>query len=136
VIVAPDFVVTLSVVKTSKPSGVVYEIIRGAGALWGPCYTIGKNIVHGYHAPNFDPLSHGLVWTKNEQFTLILERLVIFHGRFFGPRISGMCENRLHNQVDRAIDVQRLREVNDVRISAAARTKDGSVLKVERGTTI
>jgi hypothetical protein len=115
----------------SKPSGVVYEMIRGAGALRVPCITIGKNIVQGYHAPNFDPLSHGLVWTKDEQFTLILERLIIFHGSFFGPRVSGVCENRVHDQVDRAIDAQRLWKVNNVRISAAARTEDESVIERE-----
>jgi hypothetical protein len=31
-----------------------------------------------YHVPHFDPLSHRLVWTENEQVTLVLERLVIF----------------------------------------------------------
>lgn len=42
------------------------------------------------HAPNFNPLRRSLIWTKHEQITLILERLVIFLADFLGPRIGGV----------------------------------------------
>ena len=60
-----------------------------------------------YHVPHFDPLSYGLVWTENEQVTLVLERLIIFLRGRFGPRIGGMGQDGLDNKVDRAIHAQR-----------------------------
>ncbi len=42
------------------------------------------------HVPHFDPLGRGLVWTENEQVTLVLERLFFFLRGLFGPRIGGL----------------------------------------------
>lgn len=68
-----------------------------------------------YHVPQFDPLSHGLVWTDNEQVTLVLERLIIFLASRFGPRIGGVGQDGLDNKIDRSINTQRLWQVNYVR---------------------
>lgn len=85
-IVPPFFVAMLSVVNASKPSGVVCEMIRGSGALV-PCSIIRHPIAQE-HAPNFNPLGGSLVWTKHEQVTLILERLVILLANLLRERVG------------------------------------------------
>ena len=97
-------------------------MIRGAGALW-VMLSGRQGMLGGHHVPHFNPLSHGLVRTEDEQVTLILERLIILLGGLFGPWVGSVCENSLHNQVNRAIDTQRFGKVDDVRISAAVGTK-------------
>ena len=76
-----------------------------------------------WHAPNFNPLRRCLVWTKHEQVTLILKCLVTFLGNLWGPRVGGVRMNGLHDEVDRAINAQRLWKVDGVRVGAAARDK-------------
>ena len=66
-------------------------------------------------------MRRSLVRTKHEQVTLILERLVTFLANLWGPRIGGVRMNGLYDKVDRAIDAQRLWEVDGVRVGAAAR---------------
>jgi hypothetical protein len=102
----------LSVVNESKPSGVVYEMIRGSGAL-ASCSVMRYQIAQ-LHAPNFNPLRRSLIWTKHEQITLILERLVIFLANLLRPRIGGVSMYGLNNQVDRAISAQRFWNVDGV----------------------
>jgi hypothetical protein len=102
----------LSVVNESKPSGVVYEMIRGSGAL-ASCSVMRYRIAQ-LHAPNFNPLRRSLIWTKHEQITLILERLVIFLANHLRPRIGSVSMYGLNNQVDRAVSAQRFWNVDGV----------------------
>lgn len=102
----------LSVVNESKPSGVVNEMIRGSGALVS-C-SVMRHLIAELHGPNFNPLRRGLIWTKHEQVTLVLERLVIFLANLLRPRIGGMRKHGLNNQVDRAINAQRFWDVDGV----------------------
>lgn len=81
----------LSVTNESRPSGVVYEAIRGSGALvW--CSVMRRRIAK-LHAPNFNPLRRSLIWTEHEQVALILERLVTFLANLLRPRVGGV---RIH----------------------------------------
>jgi hypothetical protein len=102
----------LSVVNESKPSGVVYEMIRGSGALVS-CSVMRHRIAQ-LHTPNFNSLRRSLIWTKHEQVTLILERLVIFLANLLRPRIGGVRMYAVNDQVDRAINAQRFWNVNGV----------------------
>ena len=111
-IVPPIFVAMLSVVNESRPSGVVYEMTRGSGALV-PCSVMCHRTTTR-HAPNFNPLRRSLIWTKHEKVTLIFEQLVIFLANLLRPRIGGVCKYGLNNQVDRAISTQRFWDVDGV----------------------
>ena len=66
-------------------------------------------------------MRRGLVRTKHEQVTLILERLITLLANLWGPRVGGVRMNGLHDKVDRAIDAQRLWKADGVRVGAAVR---------------